>query len=210
MFSQYYRRLSVVFTLLFTFLILPGLSLAGPPGALEQERIAAVLPGVTSISEQEGEYGVRTLQQGDDIVGYAFETINIAPIPAYSGKPMNMQVILDPEGNILDNYVLYHDEPILLIGIPEQKLHDFAGKYQGIHVTQRVVIGRTKDESAVTIDAVSGATVTVMVVNEAVMTSAHKVAVSLGLVEPHADVKPKPSSLLMDQFEQKEIGRAHV
>src|SRR5690606_39695132 len=52
-----------------------------------------------------------------------------------------------PEGNILDNYVLYHDEPILLIGIPEQKLHDFAGKYQGIHVNQRVVIGRTKDES---------------------------------------------------------------
>jgi NosR/NirI family nitrous oxide reductase transcriptional regulator len=184
--------------------LLPGQALAEPPGALEKERIDSVLPGVSFISEQEGEFGVRTLKQGDEVVGYAFETINVAPIPAYSGKPMNMQVVLDPAGNILDNYVLYHDEPILLIGIPEQKLHDFAAKYQGIHVTQRVVIGRTKDESAVTIDAVSGATVTVMVVNEAVMTSAHKVAVSLGLVEPHADVKPKPSSIRMDLFEQKD------
>lgn len=194
------------FGVFFGFLLLCWAALiqAAPPGALEQERIAAVLPGVTSISEQEGEFGVRTLKQGDEIVGYAFETINIAPIPAYSGKPMNMQVILGPEGNILDNYVLYHDEPILLIGIPEQKLHDFAGKYQGIHVNQRVVIGRTKDESAVTIDAVSGATVTVMVLNEAVMTAAHKVAVSLGLVEPHADVKPKPSSIKMEQFEKKD------
>src|SRR5690554_7891543 len=100
MFSQYCRRLSVAFTLLFTLLLLSGLGWAAPPGALEQERIAAVLPGVTSISEQEGEFGVRTLKQGDEIVGYAFETINIAPIPAYSGKPMNMQVILGPEGNI--------------------------------------------------------------------------------------------------------------
>ena len=118
------------FVVFFGFLLLCWAAFiqAAPPGALEQERIAAVLPGVTSISEQEGEFGVRTLKQGDEIVGYAFETINIAPIPAYSGKPMNMQVILGPEGNILDNYVLYHDEPILLIGIPEQKLHDFAGK----------------------------------------------------------------------------------
>ncbi len=196
------RGFGVFFGLL--LLLCTGLALAEPPSALEKERIDSVLPGVSFISEQEGEFGVRTLKQGDEVVGYAFETINVAPIPAYSGKPMNMQVVLDPAGNILDNYVLYHDEPILLIGIPEQKLHDFAAKYQGIHVTQRVVIGRTKDESAVTIDAVSGATVTVMVVNEAVMTSAHKVAVSLGLVEPHADVKPKPSSIRMDLFEQKD------
>lgn len=180
------------------------LAQAAPPSALEQERIDAVLPNVSSVSEPEGEYNVRTLKQGDEIVAYAFQSNDVAPIPAYSGKPINMQVIVDPEGTILDAYVLEHDEPILLIGIPEQKLHDFAGKYQGIHVGQRVVIGRTKDPSAVTIDAVSGATVTVMVVNEVVMTAAHKVAVSLGLVEPHADVKPKPSTLLMDKFEKKD------
>ncbi|MFB1011332.1 MAG: FMN-binding protein, partial [Thiopseudomonas sp.] len=185
-------------------LMFSSLVMAAPPTALEQERISLVLPAVSQVSEPEGEFRVRTLKQGDEILGYAFQSNDVTPIPAYSGKPINMQIVLAPDGSILDAYVLEHDEPILLIGIPEQKLHDFAAKYQGIHVNQRVVIGRTKDESAVTIDAVSGATVTVMVVNEVVMRAAHKVAVDLGLVEPHADVKPKPSSILMDKFEKKD------
>ncbi len=168
---------------------------AQPLSALEQQRIDAVLPQTDSISEPEGEFQVRTLKQGETLLGYAFETINVVNIPAYSGKPINLQVLLNPKGEILDAYVLKHSEPILLIGIPEQKLHDFTAKYQGIHVKQRVVIGRSSDKSAVTVDAVTGATVTVMVVNEIVMRSAHQVAVSLGLVEPHADVKNKPATI---------------
>src|SRR5690554_5608031 len=175
-----------------------------PLSDLEKQRINAVLPEVSNVSDPVGEFGVRELKQGDEIVGYAFQTINVVNIPAYSGKPINMQVILDPQGTILDTYVLHHDEPILLIGIPEQKLHDFAAKYQGIHVDQRVVIGRTKDETAVTIDAVSGATVTVMVVNEIVMRAAHQVAVSLGLVEAHSEVRAKPATILQDVFQESD------
>ncbi|QEY60361.1 regulatory protein NosR [Pseudomonas sp. C27(2019)] len=172
-----------------------------PLSPLELQRIEAVLPQVDNMPFVEGEFIVRALQQGDELLGYAFESINVVNIPAYSGKPINMQVILDPQGNILDAYVLHHDEPILLIGIPEQKLHDFAAEYQGIHVDQRVVIGRTKDETAVTIDAVSGATVTVMVVNEVVMRAAHQVAVSLGLVEAHSEVRSKPATIRQDAYQ---------
>jgi len=175
-------------------------ALAQPIGPLERQRIATVLPEVNSISEPSEEFGVRTLKKGEELLGYAFQSIEVVNIPAYSGKPINMQVVLGLDGTILDAYVLHHDEPILLIGIPEQKLHDFAAKYQGIHVDQRVVIGRTKDESAVTIDAVSGATVTVMVVNEIVMRAAHRVAVSLGLVEAHSEIKTKPATILKDYF----------
>ncbi|MCK9237544.1 MAG: NosR/NirI family protein [Thiopseudomonas sp.] len=182
------------------FLFWTGFALAQPISPLERQRIATVLPEVNTISEPAEEFGVRTLKQGDELLGYAFESINVVNIPAYSGKPINMQVVLGLDGTILDAYVLHHDEPILLIGIPEQKLHDFAAKYQGISVNQRVVIGRTKDEAAVTIDAVSGATVTVMVVNEIVMRAAHRVAVSLGLVEAHSEIKTKPATILMDYF----------
>ncbi|MDM7857600.1 4Fe-4S binding protein [Thiopseudomonas sp. CY1220] len=177
-----------------------SLALAQPLSPLERQRIATVLPEVNVISEPAEEFGVRTLKKGDELQGYAFESINVVNIPAYSGKPINMQVVLGLDGTILDAYVLHHDEPILLIGIPEQKLHDFAAKYQGINVEQRVVIGRTKDETAVTIDAVSGATVTVMVVNEIVMRAAHRVAVSLGLVEAHSEIKSKPATILKDYF----------
>src|SRR5699024_4723316 len=167
--------------------------------ALEKGRIAIAFPQAGTITEPEGEYQVREIYSGDELLGYAYQTIDVVDIPAYSGKPINLQVVLDPQGVIKDAYVLKHEEPILLIGIPEQKLHDFAAAYEGIQVEQRVVIGRSRDEAAITIDAVTGATVTVMVVNEAIMRSAHRVAVSLGLVKAHAQIKSKPAIVLMDQ-----------
>ena len=170
--------------------------------ALEKGRIALAFPQSGTITEPEGEFKIRKILSGDELLGYAYQTVNVVDIPAYSGKPVNLQVLLDPEGVIKDAYVLEHHEPILLIGIPEQKLHDFAAKYNGIKVDQRVVIGRSKDESAITIDAVSGATVTVMVVNEAIMRSAHQVAVSLGLVKAHSQIKNKPAIVLMDQYQK--------
>ena len=170
--------------------------------ALEKGRIAVAFPQAGTITEPEGDFQIRQILSGDELLGYAYQTINVVDIPAYSGKPVNLQVLLDPQGVIKDAYVLKHEEPILLIGIPEQKLHDFAAKYEGIKVDQRVVIGRSKDESAITIDAVSGATVTVMVVNEAIMRSAHRVAVSLGLVAAHSQIKNKPAIVLMDEYQK--------
>jgi len=109
-------------------------------------------------------------------------------------------VLLDPQGVIVDAYVLEHHEPILLIGIPEQKLHDFDLKYAGIKADQRVVVGRSSDKNAVTVDAVTGATVTVMVVNEIIMGSAHKVAASLGLVKDNLEARQKPALVRADVY----------
>ncbi|KGK82667.1 ferredoxin [Stutzerimonas degradans] len=169
--------------------------------AVEQQRIEQFFPKATHISEPEGEYQVRTLADGvGTVYGYAYQSINVTQIPAYSGKPINMQVLLDPQGVIVDAYVLEHHEPILLIGIPEQKLHDFDLKYAGIKADQRVVVGRSSDKSAVTVDAVTGATVTVMVVNEIIMGSAHKVAASLGLVKDNLEARQKPALVRTDVY----------
>ena len=168
----------------------------------EQQRIEQFFPKATHISEPEGEYQVRTLADGvGTVYGYAFQSINVTDMPAYSGKPINMQILLDAEGVIVDAYMLEHHEPIVLIGIPEQKVHDFNAHYAGIRVNQRVVVGRSSDESAVTVDAVTGATVTVMVINEIVMRAAHTVAVDLGLVEAGASARPKPALVRDDVFQ---------
>jgi NosR/NirI family nitrous oxide reductase transcriptional regulator len=168
----------------------------------EQQRIDQFFPKVTQISEPEGEYKVRTLMDGvGTVYGYAYQSMDVVDVPAYSGKPINMQVLLGPDGTIIDAYVLEHHEPILLIGIPEQKLHDFTAKYAGIKADQRVVVGRSKDPKAVTVDAVTGATVTVMVVNEIVMRSAHEVASSLGLVKSNLDARQKPAVVLEDAYQ---------
>lgn len=109
-----------------------------------------------------------------------------------------MQVILDTQGVILDAYVLEHHEPILLIGIPVAKLHAFDDKYKGIKADRRVVVGRSSDPETVTVDGIAGATVTAMVVNEIIMRAAHKVAMSLKLIEDNSGVKQKPAAVRED------------
>lgn len=196
-------RLWAVWLLILLGVLLTGLQgvQAKSYGEIEQQRIDRVFPGVTSISEPQGEFKVRTLSSDDGVLGYVFQSLDVVDIPAYSGKPINMQVILDTGGVIQDAYVLEHHEPILLIGIPEAELHAFNAKYQGIKVNQRVVVGRSSDPDAVTVDAVTGATVTVMVVNEVVMRAAHKVAVSLGLIEDDAGLTQKPATVRLDNYQ---------
>ncbi|MDO7898774.1 transcriptional regulator NosR [Pseudomonas citrulli] len=182
-------------------LLLAGLAQAKDYGDIQQQRIHHVLGQTDAISEPEGPYKVRTLSAAGKIVGYVFQSLDVVDIPAYSGKPINVQVVLDPTGVILDAYVLEHHEPILLIGIAEEKLHAFSARYSGIKVSQRVVVGHSSDPNAVTVDAIAGATVTAMVVNEVIMRAAHDVALALGLVKGDAGLAVAPARVREDRFE---------
>ncbi|SFP99048.1 NosR/NirI family transcriptional regulator, nitrous oxide reductase regulator [Pseudomonas borbori] len=187
--------------LMVVFLMVCSLSLQAKEYEAEQQRIEQFFPRVTQTSDPEGGHQVRTLSDGvGTVYGYAYQSINVVDMPAYSGKPMNIQVLLDRDGAIVDAHVLEHHEPILLIGIPEQKLHDFTAKYAGVKADQRVVVGRSSDDKAVTVDAVTGATVTVMVANEIIMRSAHEVAASLGLVKSNIDARQKPAIVRDDVY----------
>nr|WP_256207076.1 NosR/NirI family protein [Pseudomonas sp. P97.38] len=187
--------------LLVFLLLFAGFVQAKDYGDIQQQRIHHVLGQSDAISEPEGPYKVRTLSAAGKVVGYVFQSLDVVDIPAYSGKPINVQVILDPAGVILDAYVLEHHEPILLIGIAEEKLHAFSARYSGIKVSQRVVVGHSSDPNAVTVDAIAGATVTAMVVNEVIMRAAHDVAVALGLVKGNAGLTVAPARVREDNFE---------
>ena len=41
-------------------------------------------------------------------VAYAFESIDLAPIPGFEGTPMNFLVSIDRKGNFLDVELLHH------------------------------------------------------------------------------------------------------
>ncbi|WP_029866796.1 transcriptional regulator NosR [Pseudomonas kilonensis] len=187
---------------LFVLLLLfTGLAQARDYGDIQQQRIHHVLNQTDAISEPDGPFKVRKLSAAGKVLGYVFQSLDVVDIPAYSGKPINVQVILDPAGVILDAYVLEHHEPILLIGIAEEKLHAFSARYSGIKVNQRVVVGHSSDPNAVTVDAIAGATVTAMVVNEVIMRAAHDVAVSLGLVKGDAGLAVAPARVREDIYE---------
>ncbi|WP_428774542.1 transcriptional regulator NosR [Vibrio sp.] len=165
--------------------------------------IQETFPQATLISDKQGEPLLRTIKKDDAILGYAFETNDIARIPAYSGEPVNMLVIIDPEGQYLASKVLEHHEPIILAGIPETKLWDFAEQYVGLSVKDRIKVGGKPNQGYVPVDGLSGATVTVMVMNVAITKAATKAAEELGIIEPTSDIIQPISTIKQDVFSQK-------
>jgi NosR/NirI family nitrous oxide reductase transcriptional regulator len=196
-----------LFTILFLFssLVLAGGLIISPIKSAEPF-ISASFPDATSIGEksnivEEGDLPIWTIKKEDEVLGYAFETDDIALIPAYSGEPVNSLVSMDTRGKILSVHVLEHHEPILLVGIPEQKLHDFTDQYAGFMSTDLVKIGGQEGGESIHIDGLSGATVTVMVVNLGIMRSAKEVAKHLGVIEVlDEDVQPI-ASIRQDVFQ---------
>jgi len=177
-----------------------------PVATAEQiQTLQAAFPTATKISDKtplaSDQPKVRTLYQNDDIIAYAFETNDVVDIAAYSGKPVNVLVAMDLEGEIKVARVLEHHEPILLVGIPEQRLFDFAAQLINLNVTDHVIVGESNRDNTLSIDSVSGATVTVMVVNEAVMRAAKKVARLLGIAGMTDIAIPLPATVKENVFD---------
>ncbi len=166
--------------------------------------IQNAMPEVTDIQSRESNRAIQELYAGEELVGYAYQTLDFVQTPAYSGKPINAMVVLDTEGEITATRVIHHDEPILLIGIPEAKMHAFTDQYTGLKADQRVTVGGKTSERRVAVDGLSGATVTVMVINEVIMKTAHKVGGELGLVEVTTGSKrPRLAEVDQSAFEEK-------
>lgn len=163
--------------------------------------IFKLLPGADTLGEPLDDPMVIPIYQNDKVSGYVFETNDVVDIPAYSGKPINLRVVIDSGGVIRSADVLEHHEPILLVGIPEQKLYDFAGQYIGRSVLDRIRVGGSSDSEVISVDAVTGATVTVMVVHETIMRAALKVARAYELVKITDAERQPAATVKTDIFE---------
>ena len=142
----------------------------------------AFFPQADALGEMQGEPPAAGVFHGRDLIGYLLLTDQVAPIPAYSGKPVSTLVGIDLTGKITGVRIVQHQEPILLVGVTDQDLHDYIDQYIGQRVTDRVKIGGGQRDGYVTVDGISGATITVMVLNRSIMLAARKVAASRGLI----------------------------
>ncbi len=117
-----------------------------------------------------------------DLAAYVFESVDFAPIPGFSGVPMNLLIALDPAGVFVDVQVLSHHEPVFLDGLGEAPLFKFVSQYQGISLKQNIKITTSgmsnskQEEANVYIDGVSKATASVRILNQSALSSALKVA----------------------------------
>lgn len=141
-------------------------------------------------TEREGNHDNHA--QPPELIGYVFLSTDIVDIPAYSGKPVVTLIGMDTTGKIVGVRILRHSEPILLVGIPEGELTKFIMQFIGKHAWDKVEIGKARTEGGyIGIDAISGATVTVIAENQVVMRSAYEVARQVGIIK----AEPRPQAV---------------
>ena len=148
-----------------------------------------VFPGASHFSERKGQppYVEAFDKAGDgrQLLGYVMLSTDITDTPAYSGKPVVTLIGMDKTGHFVGVKVLKHSEPILLLGIPESALLKFNDQYLGKSVADKIEIGQSRpDEGVIGLDAISGATVTVIAQNQVMMTSGTSVARQVGILAP--------------------------
>ena len=132
--------------------------------------LTEIFPGATRMGPPEGNpVAAEVYDNNDKKIGYVFVNTDYLPTIGYSGKPIHMVIAMDMAGKIVGAKLLKHSEPIVLVGIPDSKIKAFIDGYIGLDVIEIVNGG---NDNALPVDIVSGATVTVIIIDDAIKRAA--------------------------------------
>ncbi|MBV2361004.1 4Fe-4S binding protein [Thalassococcus sp. CAU 1522] len=157
-------------------------SLSALAEAVPREVLAEHVFAPMGLGEQIGENGVyELLNSGGAHAGYVFQTEPMAPLPGFSGAPINVLVVLDLEGRFLDAKLLGHNEPIFVSGLGEAPFHAFFEQYRGHSISDSLVVGTpyggaSSGSGLVYLDGVTKATASVRIAHESILAAALQVA----------------------------------
>ncbi len=143
-------------------------------GTIPASRIIADADGYGSFDEA---LPVAPILRDGATAGYAYITSDFVGTTGYSGKPIHVLVAVDPDGKLITAELVEHAEPIVLVGIPEAKVKALTESYAGVDL----VAEAAAQGSAHELNIISGATVTIMVIDDSIIRSGLIVARALGL-----------------------------
>jgi NosR/NirI family nitrous oxide reductase transcriptional regulator len=136
-----------------------------------------LVPGATAYGSPEGTPPVvPALDASGAVIGSVFLNSDFASAVGYSGRPIHVVGGMTAQGRLSGTQLMDHHEPIVLIGIPETKIRAYL---DGLKGWDAISLKATDDGGKP--DIISGATVTVLVIQDSVIRAAAKVARRLGL-----------------------------
>ncbi len=142
---------------------------------IDQIDLAEVMPGADHLGPI-SEDALAPAYSGDDLLGWVYLTSDFVPTTGYSGKPIHIAAGISSDGIITGAELLKHSEPIVLVGIPESEISAVIRHYQGFDLHE---LGETRD--AADLEIVSGATVTIMVIDDSILRAGIKAARVAGI-----------------------------
>lgn len=151
---------------------------AQPPSPLSFVDISEIFPSATRIGPVDKKIAVTPVYQLNDLLGYVFESDDFTNFIGFSGQTINILIGIDTQGVVAGLKILNHHEPIFLHGLGESPLLEFVKQYQHHSIKERFIINARNKSSkdATYFDGITRATISVLVVNDTIITSALKVA----------------------------------
>lgn len=156
---------------------------SGAVAELSQSEIGDLVMPPYRLGEPAGLDGVWTIEtSGGELAGYVFESKPLAPIPGFSGDPINLLITVDRGGRFLDVTILEQNEPIFVSGLGPGPFHDFVQQYRGLSIGDSITVSsgrRQAGDSGSThayVDGITKATASVRIANETIMAAALAVA----------------------------------
>lgn len=146
----------------------PGHAANRLPTYLEEVKPSELFAGADRFGTPVGEPPIAPVLRGEEVLGFAYLNSDFSSSIGYSGKPIHIVVGIDQKGVIRGFKLVHHDEPIVLIGIPEAKV------VASMNALLNKDLGRVASgaEMPPQVDIVSGATVTVLVMGDSISRAA--------------------------------------
>ncbi len=160
--------------------------------------LAAAFPGAESFGERMEDPAVYPAYKDGELIGYAFFSVHIMDATGYSAKPMNVAVGLSLDGRIVGAHLVEHHEPILIIGVQDKDLHAFIKQYRDIDILETVRIKGYEKGDGPLVDGITGATISSLSLNRAVLGASRAAARGLGLFGVPGQAQ---SALKIDEYE---------
>ncbi|MFB2550510.1 4Fe-4S binding protein [Ensifer soli] len=181
-------------------LLLALVALPAAAAPLAREALEAMIVPPYALGEPVNDKGVWSLlNSGGAEAGYVFETGPLAPLPGFSGAPIDMLVTIDRDGRFLDVRLVSHNEPIFVSGLGEAPLRAFLEQYRGHSIREPLVVGTPYGAAGggsdlVYLDGVTKATASVRIAHESILAATLAVArEKMQGIASGPPVRPDPS-----------------
>ena len=136
-----------------------------------------LVPGADSYGSLNDKVAVVPALKNGKRIGWVFLTSDYVPTAGYSGKPIHILAGISDDAVITGVRLVQHHEPIVLVGIPEARIKAVTEKYAGLDLKKEAA----SEGAAHDLDIVSGATVTIMIIDDSIVHAGIKVAKALSL-----------------------------
>ncbi len=172
-------------------LALASLSLPAQAGSLWKQDIERLVGPDYVVGEIQADLAVYPLYLQNpsepdakpELKAYAFETNDLTAVRGYSGRPINILVIMDLHGSFLSAQLLEQKEPLFVRDDDVARLHAYTRQHNGLSLRHTIEVGKPNDtpsrtEQAAHLRGIHTGTITAKAITRTIVSAAANVALA--------------------------------